>query len=331
MARAIACAFAFGAAFVSAEVPQEECTDGVCEVGDMDDDGSALQVKKGAAEAEASVARFPGSRLIVRNGCDSQPMWIASMVRPEDRHLFPNNFKLNPGQEYTFQLPADRTVASTRFWPKMGCREDGTQCRMGSSGGPGQDCPPKGCAPPVDSKFEATFGDKNTAEPVDWWDTSGVDGYTVPYKLELDEGCPNGKSLDCSQLALSDCPRDEVLNNQETDLFVKYQGDGEVVGCYSHCGKLTFDNWGNEMGRHMPWSDESKMYCCPTPPVSSEACRQGPVEQTKFVKLFREKCMGVYSYAYDDAIGLQTCPVGTAYTWTLLCPESGLNVDADSS
>lgn len=30
---------------------------------------------------------------------------------------------------------------------------------IGESGGQGQECDNKGCAPPVDTKFEATFGE----------------------------------------------------------------------------------------------------------------------------------------------------------------------------
>jgi len=283
------------------------------------DTTSVLQVKSGADEGVESpdLESGRGSRLIVKNEC-AETLWIASMFRDQDRHMYPANVKLTPGEAFTYNIPSGRTVASTRFWPKMGCNPDGTNCRLGSSGGPGQDCPRHGCAPPVDTKFEATFHDFNTAEPVDWFDTSGVDGYTLPYSLELDSNCPHGKSLDCSGLSLADCPTDEVLNGQWHDLHVKYDGIEETVGCFSHCGKLTYTNWGNSP-TWAPQHPMAQMYCCPTPPVSPLGCRLGPVESTKYVRLFREKCKGVYSYAYDDAVGLQTCPIGTTYTWTLYC------------
>jgi len=241
------------------------------------------------------------------------------MLPDSVRSLYPTNLKLGPGEEYTYVMPGQTTVAATRFWPKMGCDSNGEDCSMGSSGGPGQACPEGGCAPPVDSKFEATFWDFNTAERVDWWDTSGVDGYTLPYKLELDSNCPAGKSLDCSDLLLADCPRDEILDNVSYDLLV-HDLQGNVEGCYSPCGKLTYSNWGNTPV-YAPADKEAQMYCCPTPPISSEQCREGPVEHTKYVALFREKCKSVYSYAYDDAVGLQTCPVGTTYHWTVFCPQ----------
>jgi len=294
-----------------------------------DEAASVLQVKgrdktldsAHRSEADAAQLGARGSRLIVKNGCRTAPMWIASMFREEDRARYPNNVKLEPGETLTFDFPTRQTVVATRFWPKMGCDADGQHCRLGSSGGPGQTCPRTGCAPPVDTKFEATWWDFNTAEPVDWWDTSGVDGYTVPYTLELDSNCPQGRSLDCSTLSMADCPSDEVLNGKKVDLNLRFEGNstGERVGCYSPCGKLTFSNWGNQF-RYSPAALEARHFCCPTPPESVEACRSGPVEKTKFVHLFRQKCRDVYSYAYDDAMGLQTCPVGTTYRWTLLCP-----------
>ena len=49
-------------------------------------------------------------------------------------------------------------LASARFWAKWGCDESGDNCAIGQSGGPGQSCGAHGCAPPIDSRFEATFG-----------------------------------------------------------------------------------------------------------------------------------------------------------------------------
>jgi len=198
---------------------------------------------------------------------------------------------------------------------------------MGSSGGPGQDCPENGCAPPVDSKFEATFGIKGIdcakdSKGCDWWDTSAVDGFTLPYKLDVDSKCPAGKNLDCTELSLEHCPLDESREqNGNQDLRVWDPQAKKVVGCYSPCGKLTYSNWGNPSGSHAPASESAQMYCCPTPPVQPEQCRNGPVSRTQFVDLIHKKCSGVYGYAYDDEIGLQLCPADTVYTWSIGCPS----------
>lgn len=216
----------------------------------------------------------------------------------------------------------DAGLSSTRFWPMSGCDKSGDGfCEVGSSGGPGQGCPPDGCAPPVDSKFEATFGCEGAGCPagtstVDWWDTSAVDGYTFPYTLAL-QGCPQGKSLDCSQLKLSDCPQQELTSSGMLNLSVTTPA-GAPAGCYSPCGKLTFSNWGNP-GTVGPADAAAALYCCPTPPVSSPACNAGPVVDSSFVKLIHEKCKDVYAFAYDDGVGLQTCPPTATYTWTVGC------------
>lgn len=81
------------------------------------------------------------------------------------------NLKILAGQSHTFTTPDN--LQATRYWPKMGCNDAGNMCTLGGSGGPslspavwcvrgpGELCDPAaGCAPPVDTKFEATFGQK---------------------------------------------------------------------------------------------------------------------------------------------------------------------------
>mmetsp|Transcript_29312 Transcript_29312/g.63574 ORF Transcript_29312/g.63574 Transcript_29312/m.63574 type:complete len:125 (+) Transcript_29312:325-699(+) len=105
------------------------------------------------------------------------------------------------------------------------------------------------------------------------------------------------------------------------DLRVRNPKSGDVAGCYSPCGKLTFQNWNNTMAaNHTPGDDVAKDYCCPTPPESPDACRAGPVPKTEFVNLVHKKCPGVYGYSYDDGMGLTTCTAGTKYEVTFYCP-----------
>src|SRR5260370_30504123 len=110
----------------------------------------------------------------------------------------------------------------------------------GGGGGPvsnGFPCPAKiGCAPPIDSKFEGTFGcvssmplsqcqanpSSNPPTPLpraDFWDASMVDGYTLPVKVIVYGSCPPGNPggpaggvVDCSTLHFSDCPQHENLS-----------------------------------------------------------------------------------------------------------------------
>lgn len=274
----------------------------------------------------STLVAFSEGRLTVVNGCGSAPIWIASTSNVPG----PRSLKLNPGQRYTYNIPPG--LASTRFWPKMYCNSAGQQCALGESGGPGQQCGNRGCAPPVDSKFEATFGIPGAdchadARNCDWWDTSQVDGYTLPYKVDVSRDCKgngyNGADIDCSALGLNYCPRNENLGNAgSANLNLRNPNTGQIVGCYSPCSILTMNNWGNPNGRYSPQSATANPFCCPTPPISSAQCRAGPAEYSQFTNLIHQRCPHVYAYAYDDAVGLQVCPATTTYTWTLFCPST---------
>jgi len=266
-------------------------------------------------------------RLRITNGCSGEDMWIAHMaaagIGPD-----PQNVRIKPGASYSFSTPDDLT--GTRYWPKLGCDDEGNKCSVGESGGPGEVCD-GGCAPPVDSKFEASFG---TASG-DWVDISLVDGFTLPFKMDLilkgNKSCGAGDgdrqvstSVDCSHLSLAGCPRDENMGAvaSSVDLKVVNPRTNDTVGCYSPCSKFTFRQWENILANdRSPWDDEVKDYCCPTPPESPEECRRGPVGSTKFVRAVHEGCPGVYGYSYDDGMGLLRCPVDTEYHVTFYCPN----------
>lgn len=180
------------------------------------------------------------------NGCSEEEMWIASSASVPGQR----NVHLRPGETHDYNIPSG--FASTRFWPKMGCNVEGQQCRMGSSGGPGQHCASEGCAPPVDSKFEATFGPDGgdchaQAKECDWWDTSGVHEYTPPYKVEISDSCKTGgykgADIDCSQLIVDQCPRSEPIGAAgSADLTLNVRRPGVSWVVTRPCGKLTFSN-----------------------------------------------------------------------------------------
>ncbi|CAK9046058.1 unnamed protein product [Durusdinium trenchii] len=65
------------------------------------------------------------------------------------------NLLIPPDSFHDFCTPDKLT--GTRYWPKMLCDEDGLNCLLGSSGGPGEGCTNgqyDQCAPPIDTKFE---------------------------------------------------------------------------------------------------------------------------------------------------------------------------------
>jgi len=274
-----------------------------------------------------------GARLKIANGCTKDALWIANFAF--NAPYFPQDLKLAAGESRDFDIP-EEGLAATRFWAKWGCDAAGSNCAIGQSGGPGEACPPTGCAPPLDSKFEATFGCLPSASkpcavnpsdpsmplgPTDWWDTSQVDGWTLPYKVDVVGDCPQAPStIDCSRLTLSACPTTEDLGLDGPESLVLTGADGEPIGCYAPCAKLTYSQRGQGHS-FTPDAKEAQWFCCPTPPISPAECSSGPVEQTEFVKAVHELCPSVYAYAYDDGVGLAQCPAGTRYEVTFFCPE----------
>lgn len=98
-----------------------------------------------------------------------------------------------------------QSVSATRFWPKYQCDNEGQNCAFGESGGPNLPCPAAGCSPPIDTKFEATFG---TDQGLDWYNVSQVDGWTLPFEFsfDCDSDSNNSADIDCSRLTRSTCP-----------------------------------------------------------------------------------------------------------------------------
>lgn len=290
-------------------------------------------------------------RLTIVNGC-SEPIWVFYTIGPGGGSLAgtppADPTKLTSNQSVSYQIP-DAGLASTRFWPAMGCDDNGNNCNIGQSGGPGLVCPSEGCAPPVDSKFEGTFGcmtgvqncqtNPSNGEPLtatDWWDTSQVDGFTLPYKVEVTGTCaagPKNQAIDCTKLEPNLCPARENLSSDgkfkaldKENLNLTHPGTHAWAGCYSPASKLTMNNWGNAP-TFSPGAAQAQWYACPTPPMSSAQCKSGPVVKTDYVKAVHKYCPGVYAWAYDDVNGLYQCnaSTGTSYTVTYYCPAHVLS------
>lgn len=308
---------------------------------------------------------------------------------------YPTPIKLNSMSFIDFNMPTEG-LAGCKFWAKYGCDENGDNCSIGDSmqkwGGwdnPNGGCPSTGCTPPIDSIFEITFGcsnpdptkcSKNPSDPsssignVSFFDTSQVDGYTLPYKVYIKNGssCDNGAGLsliDGSGLTMSKCPSTENLSLNgkyptatdsslpktydtiSVDLSIQ-DSTGKKVGCMSPCQKMTYGQpFGfNQKTTGSNISIPSTWYCCPTPGnmacntpnqlcsdgtmcmgtgvcescnasvgcTSATSCQSGPngtvqngdgITSTQYVKNVHEMTNNsVYAFAYDDGIGLHTCP-----------------------
>lgn len=270
-------------------------------------------------------------------------MWIAHEGGAGGVGPDPQNIKLAPMEAFDFAT--FNGFASMRFWPKMACDEHGDNCGLGGSGGPGQACvigtgpnaDYSNCAPPLDTKFEGTFGQVGvTCNPdipsslsaCDYVDISLVDGYTLPFKLEIHGHCTNSQDgrivnlIDCSGLTFDRCPPVDTFGAVKKPLKAINPHTGLVSGCYGPCMKLIDPKWGNTAakGRHAVEPDIAP-FCCATPPLTPEQCAAGPIKNTAYVNAVHAMCPGVYGFSYDDGMGLMRCQAGTAYELTFLCPS----------
>jgi len=299
-------------------------------------------LKSGVSAALVLAAAGSDHRLEIVNGCGSEPLWVAHIVSGQVGPDSQDN-KILPGQSRTFYTSKNGAgLSATRFWPKMGCDATGGNCAIGSSGGPGEECvihqswgdDYSHCAPPVDSKFEASFAP--TDNPlIDVVDMSLVDGFSLPFKLEVSGGSCNRhqyaggpaeafNGMDCSGLSLDQCPTGEILNGQAKSLQAINPKNGKVSGCYSPCTRLVDDKW-QKSGAVAPDSTEAGPYCCAGADGTPGVCNAGPILQTQYVKMSKSKCPAAYSYAYDDKTATIICTTTTQYKVTFFCPSGGVS------
>lgn len=152
-----------------------------------------------------------------------------------------------------------------------------------------------------------------------------VDGYSLPFKLEVTGGsCTRSQKpfqkMDCSGLSLSQCPTAETLNGKTEDLRATNPKTGKVAGCYSPCMRLTDDKWNK--GPVAPNSSEAAPYCCAGADSSPGVCQAGPILQTQYIKAVHGSCPAAYGYAFDDKTSTIACTTSTEYTVTFYCPSS---------
>jgi hypothetical protein len=299
-------------------------------------------------------------RVLNKTGAD---IWVVATCGPcgtpfpglSDINIFVAN-----NNYYDFAIPAEGLVGA-RIFAKMGCDSNGKNCLVGDSlplytgptcplvtgctgpclGGP---CGSTPCNPPLNSLCEFTFGcipqtlgqtlgqalrqsscNINTATTS--FDTSNVDGYTLPFTLTVTGdilGCSSGSSdhpgIDGSGLDLTQCPSSIDLSYDGidritmadgtsvnlTDVDLRYYSRGVLVGCYSPCEVLT--------SRYQLPANSSPalQYCCPTPPVSSAQCQAYPAANNLYTQAVNRMVPGgTYTFAYDDSNALQSCPAGS--------------------
>jgi len=197
------------------------------------------------------------------------------------------------------------------------------------------------CAPSIDTKFAATFGDPNQpcqdgvgVQGCDFVDMSVVDGWTLPFKFKVSgtcsgaQGAKNNFEVDCSQLSLDACPEKENLaaagfvgNLRAVNPHTK-----QVAGCYAPCQKLTSRVWNNTaVGGHHREDPQASPYCCASSSNTLQACRSGPMAGTEFLKAVHSKCPGLNAYEFDAGLGVLHCTPQTVYELTFFCPDGRTN------
>ncbi|XP_077244687.1 thaumatin-like protein 1b [Tasmannia lanceolata] len=208
-------------------------------------------------------------------------VWAGTLSGSSSTPLAQTGFQLDQGTSTSLDAPAGW---SGRFWGRTGCSTStGTfKCVTGDCGTGTIACPGAGAAPPA-TLVEFTLG-KDGGQ--DFYDTSLVDGYNLPFSV-----APQGGTGNCSP---SGCPADV---NAVCPSELRVTGpDGSTVGCKSACEAFG-----------------APQYCCTGDYGSPATCKP-----TNYSTIFKNACPLAYSYAYDDASSTFTC-TGANYALTF-CP-----------
>ena len=145
-----------------------------------------------------------------------------------------------------------------RIWAMVGCDNTGSFCKIGGSASKGG---LEGCGynngnnqgylytSPIDSKFEFNIFSGNG----DWFDTSAVDGLTLPFVFSYygqnNQGNTSLTELKCG-VSENECPSNENVyincNTQQcpqspSEIYdLSYRNvDGDYIGCSSLCGYMS--------------------------------------------------------------------------------------------
>jgi hypothetical protein len=188
-----------------------------------------------------------------------------------------------PGASVLITVPSN---FNGRVWGRTGC--DGSspaRCATGQCGGTGLQCAgTTGQAGTSLAEFNLN------AAGTDWYNVSYVDGFDNPIGLSVLNGsCVSPNT--CTTMPLTNCSADLRSGGY----------------CLSPCTRYNTDQ-----------------FCCRGAFGTPQTCNvsQWPASAQAFVNNIHAACPRQYAYAYDDAVGLHTCPTGASYTITF-CPSGG--------
>jgi hypothetical protein len=190
---------------------------------------------------------------------------------------------MGSGTSVTFGVP-DRF--NGRIWGRLGCNSASpAQCATGQCGGTGLQCAgTTGQAGTSLAEFNMN------AAGTDWYNVSYVDGFDNPIGLSVSNpSCVSPRT--CTSAPISSCSSD--LRSGLT--------------CLSPCTRYNTDQ-----------------LCCRGAFGTPQTCivSQWPASAQAYNNTIHNACPRQYAYAYDDIVGLHTCPTGSNYTITF-CPSGG--------
>ena len=192
-------------------------------------------------------------------------------------------WSMAPGSSVVITVPNN---FNGRVWGRKGC--DGSspaRCATGQCGGTGLQCAgTTGQAGTSLAEFNLN------AAGTDWYNVSYVDGFDNPIGLSVLNGSCVSPST-CSTAPLTNCSADLRA--------------GEY--CLSPCTRYNTDQ-----------------FCCRGAFGTPQTCNvsQWSASAQSYVNNIHSACPREYAYAYDDTVGLHTCPTGASYTITF-CPGGG--------
>jgi len=232
-------------------------------------------------------------------------IWINPLTNAQGPQIAGGIAKIANGGQFTYRIPDSGWAG--RFWPKSGCNAQGYNCNVGQSVAP---CLPGGCDPPGETKVEFFFPPVGGSSNV-WYDISLVDGYSLAAEIVPSVQQGSCVTTQC-RISLNHCP-----TNEDNVGDLRVIKNGRTVQCLSPCKKWNYP-YPFGLGRSEVTAPGVNL-CCPTPPISPNTCRAGPIVRTKYVNLVHQECPTAYAYSYDDQAGLHNCPNGVSFRVTF-CP-----------
>ena len=166
---------------------------------------SVARPENESSVSQSDAPKSTGARLRITNGCKKDSLWLANFAFQAP--VFKQDIELPAGETHEFDIPA-KGLAATRFWAKWGCNKaTGGDCVIGQAVVPARAATPSSAAhrpstassrrrsaalsdPASAPPFVARPGKPDPLGPIDWWDVSQVDGWTLPYKVVVKGDCP---------------------------------------------------------------------------------------------------------------------------------------------